>query len=362
MRETQIEISRKNLLHNLNVFTQKIHPNTKILANLKANAYGIGAIAIGKFLEKQGISYFSIAYINEGIHLRKNGIKTNILLFNPSIDNFEELISYQLEPEVSSIYYLQKLIAFLQKNDIHQFPIHLKLDTGMHRAGIMPEELAQLIEILQKQTNVKVSSVFSHLAAAEDPKSDDFTKNQIATFEKMTQVLSENYSDTFFRHLLNSAGIFRFPEAQYDMIRPGLGLFGYTLIDNDKDILKPILSLKTKITQIKNLKPEETVGYNRTFKASKKTKVALLPIGYADGINRHLKGFKVQCKGNQVPIIGNVSMDTMSIDITHTDCQIGDEVIVINNTDDVYKMAQVLKSIPYEVTANLSHRIPRKMI
>jgi len=362
MRETFIEIDSKRLKHNWEVF--KIKASAGILVNLKANAYGIGAYETGRFFERQGADYFSVAYINEGVALRQKDITTNLLVFNPSFDEFAPLIDYRLEPEVSSLAYLKTLITFLSTKKIKNFPIHLKIDTGMHRAGIEFFELGKLLQLLKQTDSVLVKSVFSHLAAAEDPGEDEFTHRQIQNFEQITHKLEQNLPVKFFRHLLNTAGAFRFPQAQYEMIRPGLGLFGYTLINADRDKLKPVLQLKTKINQIKNLKSGESVGYNRVFTAQKATKVGLLPLGYADGIDRRLGNtqYFVKCRGYSAPIIGNVSMDTISIDLTGTPCEQGDEVIVIDNEQDVYKMADLLGTIPYEIIAGLSIRLPRVLI
>ncbi len=363
MRESFIEIDSKRLYHNWQVFNQKIKPDTQILANLKANAYGIGAYEVGRLLEQWGVSYFSVAYISEGIALRQKGIQTNLLVFNPSFEHFEALIKYRLEPEVSSLAYLKVLLNFLQNKQIKDFPIHIKLDTGMHRAGIMPGELSEL-KLLLQNPHIKVRSVFSHLAAAEDENEDAFTHLQIGLFEQMSQDIAQKLPYNFFRHLLNTAGVFRFPEAQYDMIRPGLGLFGYHLNENYQKDLKPIMQLKTKINQVKHLSAGDTVGYNRKYKVDNKAKVGLLPLGYADGINRHLgQGhYTVKCKGHHLPIIGVVSMDTMSIDLTGTGCQAGDEVVIIDNQQDIYRLAKELNTIPYEIIAGLSHRLDRKSI
>ena len=363
MRESHIEINSKRLEHNLKTIKSRLYPDTKILANLKANAYGLGAFEIGKYLEKQAIDYFSVAYINEAVALRQKGIQTNLLVFNPSFEHFDALIDYRLEPEVSSLTYLKKLITYLNQQQITGFPIHLKLDTGMHRAGIMPEELGDLIQILQQTNRVTVKSVFSHLAAAEDPAEDPFTRSQIQTFEMMSRQLSKNISDTFFRHLLNTAGIFRFTEAQYDMVRPGLGLFGYNLVSSHKNDLMPIVRLITKINQVKNLPTGSTVGYNRRFKAPQNSRIGLLPLGYADGIDRRLgyQNFYVKCRGYKIPIVGTVSMDTMSIDLTGTPCEQGDEIIVFDY-ESVYEIAHQLDTIPYEIIARLSRRLPRKMV
>ena len=364
MRETRLLIDSKRLQHNLDVFKSLIHPDTHILANLKANAYGLGAVPIGKFLASGGVSYFSVAYINEGVYLRKNGITTNLLIFNPSFDDFDDLITYNLEPEVSSIAYLNKLLAYLRQLDIQNFPIHIKLDTGMHRAGIMPEELPLLMTLIKDNNLVRLASVFSHLAAAEDPAEDTFTRRQIALFGEMTEQIKAETGASFFRHLLNTAGIFRFPEAQFDMIRPGLGIFGYNLVaDKQKDLL-PIASLVTKINQIKNLSEGETVGYNRNYVAEKETRIALLPLGYADGINRLLGqgNYSVRIHGKSVPIVGNISMDTISIDVTGIDCRQGDEVVIFDNQNDVYELAEKLQTIPYEIVAQLAKRIPRMFI
>jgi len=365
MRESYIEISKDRLLHNLRVLKKQIKPDTKILANLKANAYGVGAVEIAGILKDQDISYFSVAYINEGVYLRKKGIDTRLLIFNPSFDDLNDLIQYSLEPEVSSIHYLKNLIQYLKQRNISAYPIHLKLDTGMHRAGIMPKELPELLHILKSQNAVKLASVFSHLAAAEDPGEDAFTGQQIQNFIKATGTLSKELSYSFFRHLLNTAGSFRFPQAQFDMIRPGLGLFGYHCMDDfPKNILKPVVQLKSKIYQIKTLQKGETVGYNRKFKAEKDSRIGLIPLGYGDGLCRGLSGgnFSVSCRGYRVPIAGTISMDTFSIDLTGTPCNLGDEVVIINNQDDVYEMARKCQSIPYEMITRLSKRLPRKIV
>jgi len=364
MRESFLEIDSKRLRHNLQVFKKKLSPNTRILANLKANAYGIGAFETGQILEQAGVSYFSVAFINEGIYLREKGIQTNLLVFNPSFEHFQELIDYRLEPEVSSIHYLEVLKNFLVLKKIKHFPVHLKLDTGMHRAGIMPDELPVLINLLKDQNAIQVKSVFSHLAVAEDANEDDFTKHQIQLFEQMTGQLRKELPYNFFRHLLNTAGAFRFPEAQYDMIRPGLGLFGYNLMPLGRKELQPIVQLKTKINQVKILHQGDTVGYSRNFKVTGEQRIGLLPLGYADGIDRRLSNFHhfVKCRGYQLPIVGNISMDTMSIDLTGTPCKPGDTVTVIDNEKDAYEIAAKLETIPYEIITGFSRRLIRTVI
>ena len=365
MRETQVLIDSSRLQHNVEVIRKQIANGTHILANLKANAYGLGAVAIGKYLESLGASYFSVAYLNEGIYLRQNGITTSLLVFNPSFDDFQPLVDYHLEPEVSSIGYLVSLLSFLKSHNIEHFPIHIKLDTGMHRAGIMPDELPELIDLIRDNKHIKVVSVFSHLAAAEEPAEDVFTRSQISLFDEMSGILKSAVSDRFFRHLLNTAGIFRFPEAQYDMVRPGLGIFGFHSLSDIKPDLLPIAKLVTKINQIKVLSKGEKVGYNRRFIASRNNvRVALLPLGYADGISRILgnKNYTVKIKGQDAPIIGTISMDTLSVDVSEIDCKQGDEVIVIDNQTDVYDLSVKLHTISYEIITNLAQRIPRRMI
>ena len=364
MRESHIEIDSKRLKHNLDSIKKRLHPNTKILANLKGNAYGLGAYEIGKVFEQWGFAYFSVAYINEAVALRQKGIKTNLLVFNPSFDNFEELITFNLEPEVSSLAYLKALIKYLSTKKLIGFPIHIKLDTGMHRAGIMQEELEELLQILQQNKSVSVQSVFSHLAAAEDPKEDTFTLSQIQTFESMTRKMADSIDSKFFRHLLNTAGIFRFPQAQYEMIRPGLGLFGFNMIAGQENCLQPIARIKTKINQVKQLTSGDTVGYNRRYKITSNRRVALLPLGYADGIDRRLGNgnFYVKCNGHKIPIVGTISMDTINIDLTGTPCKQGDEVIVFDNDQSIYEIAQQLDTIPYEIITRLTKRLPRIVI
>jgi len=364
MRESYIEIDHNRLAHNLEVIKQQLKPNTQILANLKANAYGLGAYEIGRVLEQQNIAYFSIAFINEGVFLRQKGIKTNLLVFNPSFETFDALVDYRLEPEVSSLAYLKALSQYLKSKNLRHFPIHLKLDTGMHRAGIRPEEMDALLGQIKNNDAVSVKSVFSHLAAAEDLGEDAFTLQQIQTFESLSKKLSEKLPEHFFRHLLNTAGIFRFPQAQYDMVRPGLGLFGYNMITGQENTLLPIARLKTKINQIKNLESGDTVGYNRRFKSAGNNRVGLLPLGYADGIDRRLgyERFYVKCRGYKIPVIGTISMDTMSVDLTHTPCQQGDEVIVFDHDQSLYDVAKQLQTIPYEIIAGLTRRLKRIVI
>ncbi len=362
MRESYIDINRSRLLHNLQTFQNLTHPHVRILANLKANAYGLGAVKIGQALESQGVDYFSVAFINEGIRLRKAGIHTNLLVFNPSTEHFLPLLDYRLEPEVSSIFYLKKLIYFLDKKGIQGFPIHLKLDTGMHRAGITKAEIPHLMGLLKSQKAVHLKSVFSHLAAAEDPAEDAFTLNQIANFEHMSQILANQLNSNFFRHLLNTAGAFRFPQAQYDMIRPGLGLFGYNLVNEKKSILQPIAQVKSKITQVKTLAPGESVGYNRSFTTKQDSRIGLIPLGYADGLDRRVRhvGHTIKCRGYKLPIVGSISMDTLSIDLSGTPCREGDEVIIFDY-DDVAYLANKLQTIPYEIIAKLPERLPKKI-
>ncbi len=364
MRESYIEIDGNRLKHNLNLIKKHLDPGTKILANLKANAYGLGAYEIGSFLEQSEVTYFSVAYINEAIALRQKGIHTNLLVFNPSFDSFDELITYNLEPQIGSLAYLNKLTEYISRGNITGLPVHIKLDTGMHRAGIMPEELYKLIQILQQNKNIVVKSVFSHLAAAEDPEEDAFTRKQIETFELITNKLSANLNSKFFRHLLNTAGIFRFPQARYDMVRPGLGLFGLYPVAGQEDSLQPIARVKTKINQIKELKAGDTVGYNRRYKVTDNKRIGLLPLGYADGIDRRLGNgnFYVKCKGYNIPVVGTINMDSINIDLSDTPCRQGDEVIVFDNDRSIYDIACRLNTIPYEIIAGLSERLPRKII
>ncbi len=361
LRETFLEIDLLRVEHNLNVFRKKISPQTKILANLKGNAYGTDAVLLGKFLEQKNIDYFSVAYINEGVRLRKAGIQAKLLVFNPSTENIQALIDFGLEPEVSSLRYLNILIDFLRQKNIKHFPIHIKLDTGMHRAGIMKNELDVLIDLLKNSKEIKIQSLFTHLAASEDPDEDNFTIKQLELFEKFSKKIKNNSGQNFFKHALNSAGVFRFPQYQMDMIRPGLGIFGYSLVKNPDTELKPIARLLTKINQIKYLSTGESVGYNRKFIVKRASKIALLPLGYADGISRKLGNgnWKVHINGKQAPIVGNVSMDTISIDVTGIDCKPGDEVIVFDNEKDVYRMSEKLETIPYEIITSITQRVPR---
>ena len=360
--QTILSVNLPAIIHNLNYFRSLIDKNTKVMAMVKALCYGLGDSGLIEELCYHQIDYFAVAYTDEGIQLRNRNIKTPIIVLGAEAHSFEKMIHYQLEPEIYNFHYLKLLDNILtQYPEIETFPIHIKLDTGMHRLGFSPEEIEPLLTLLKQSKVLKVSSVFSHLAASECAEDDEFTHHQIALFQKMSQQLIDELGYPVLRHLLNSSGIVRFPEAQFDMVRLGLGLYGLTpLPEIAHELQEPIL-LKTLITQIKQIKAGETVGYNRSYKLDRERKIAIIPIGYADGYPRAFSNGvgEVIVKGRRAPIVGKISMDMTSIDVTDLDVHIGDEVIVYGGGISLTDAATKIGTIPYELQTSISQRVQR---
>ena len=310
----------------------------------------------------QGIDYLAVAYTDEGVRLRKRRIDTPIIVLGAEAHSFEVMVNHRLEPEIFNFYYLQQLEEVLARHpEIPTFNIHVKLDTGMHRLGFDMQDLPRLIDIVKRNPKLRIASVFSHLAAAEDPAEDAFTRRQIALFGRMTDVLCAAFDYKILRHILNSAGIIRFPEAQFDMVRLGIQLYGCSEIPEMTMKLHNVVTLKTVITQIKQIPAGETIGYNRTWKLQRDTQVAIIPIGYADGYPRELcngRG-KVLVQGQKVPVIGKICMDMCMLDITGLRVHEGDEVIVYGEGNTVSEMAAAAGLISYELMTRISQRVPR---
>lgn len=361
VHETILEINLNHLIDNFHYYRSLLKKETRMVAMVKASAYGAGGYEIAKTLQDQHCDYLAVAVADEGVELRKAGIHIPIMIMNPEMSSFPMLFEYKLEPEVYSFKLLHALIETAQKAGITHYPIHLKLDTGMHRLGFLPEEIDEVIRIVKSQDALQIRSVFSHFAGSDSPVFDTYTRLQIDRFEQATQKLQASFSHKILRHILNTAGIERFPEKQMDMVRLGIGLYGVSPLEGNHRHLKNVSTLKTTILQIKELEAGETIGYSRKEKLSRHSRIAAIPIGYADGLNRHLgnrKG-KVWVKGQLVPIVGNICMDVTLIDVTDTQAQEGDCVILFGEEQPVSQLAEQLQTIPYEILTSVSPRVKR---
>lgn len=358
--ETVMEINLNALVHNFKHLRSFLQPETKTVAMIKANAYGCGAVAIAQTLSHFHCDYFGVAVADEGAELRKAGIRTPIIVMNPEPSSFNLLLENNLEPEIYSFAVLQRFIEYADKEGVTNYPIHLKFDTGMHRLGFEKQDLTALIDLFKHTNVVKVISAFSHLAAAEDPAMDAFTKSQIDLFEECTSTLQSALPYPFLRHILNTSGIQRFPLHQYDMVRMGIGLYGVG-IDSQSPI-QNVATLKTVILQIKELKQGETIGYNRKGVLLRDSKVAAIPIGYADGLDRAFGGGNgyALVRGQKAPFLGNICMDVCMIDVTDIeDVSENDTVTIFGNDLTISELAEKTKTIPYEILTGVSARVKR---
>lgn len=357
---TILEINFNALVNNLNYFRNKLKPDVQVMAMVKAFSYGAGSHEIANLLQFHRVDYLGVAFADEGIALREAGITLPIIVLNPTFENYDLMIEYNLEPEIYSLSSLQGIISAASKQGVQGYPIHLKLDTGMHRLGFLEADLDKLIGILEGNDSIWVQSIFSHLAGSDDENLDDFSQTQISKFEELAHRISEALDYKPLWHILNSAGIERFPHAQFDMVRLGIGLYGISSVANQK--LQVVNSLKTYIAQIKHLPEGETVGYNRKGVLLRNSIIATIPVGYADGLSRLLSNGvgHVLVNGDLAPIVGNVSMDTCAIDITDIpDVAEGTEVVVFGEKPSITDIAHKLNTIPYEVLTSVSRRVKR---
>ncbi len=367
MREddfSRLELNLQNCLGNYRYFRSKLKSSTRLLILVKANAYGHGAVEFAAMMQQAGADYLAVAYPIEGVELRKSGISLPILVLTAGTDFFNEIIEYKLEPGIPNLSALKIFSSLLREKKIENYPIHIKLDTGMHRLGFMTSELEELKTLLQNCPQIKVKSIYSHLAAAEDPEQDDFTLRQIKMFRQNADSISKAIGYKPLYHILNSAGIERFTEYQYDMVRLGIGIYGISAL---KDVhLAPVASLKCKILQIKKLKAEDgTIGYGRYGHiAPEGTVIATIPVGYADGIDRHLGRGRASfsLNGHQVPTIGNICMDMCMLDVTGVPAKVGDTVIIFGEAPTVNEIAELLDTIPYEIMTSVPRRIERVIV
>ncbi|HOE59555.1 MAG TPA: bifunctional UDP-N-acetylmuramoyl-tripeptide:D-alanyl-D-alanine ligase/alanine racemase [Bacteroidales bacterium] len=361
--QTVLEINLENLIHNFNFYKQKTKPGTLTLAMVKAFGYGSGMHEIASILQQNGVDCFGVAYPDEGAQLRRAGIQTPIMVMNPENDNLDIITQFHLEPEIYSQTSLTQLAHYLssRRPDYLPFPIHLKFDTGMHRLGFLPEQLDEALMFLKQHPNIKVKSVFSHLAASEDPLMDDFTRKQAEIFEEMAQKTIRTLEYPVIRHLVNSAGIIRFPEYHFEMVRIGLGLYGIGHDEKTQRSLQLVSKFSSVISQIKTIRKGEGIGYNLKWRAPADTRIGIVTVGYADGLRRELssKGFCFHVRGHLAPIIGAISMDMCAIDLTGIAATEGDPVIIFDNADTIHQLSRLLNTIPYEILTSISQRVRR---
>lgn len=355
---TVMEIDLSSVVHNLNHFKSRLKPGVKLMVMVKAFAYGSGSEEVANLLQYHQVDYLGVAYPDEGIELRKNRISLPIMVMNPSEESFPSLLEYNLEPEIYSLKILRSFVRFLGKRSCR---VHIKIDTGMHRLGFDEDDMGELISILKANQNLSVATVFSHLAGSDEAEHDAFSQQQVSTFTKRYEQLSAALQQRPVRHVLNSPGILRFPEYQFEMVRLGIGLYGVDPTDEKKSDLQPVATLKTVISQIKNIPAGDTIGYGRKGKASKEMKLATIAIGYADGFSRAFSGGKgeVLVNGKLSPVVGNVCMDMTMIDITGIDAKEGDEVIIFGKELPIGEVAARIKTIPYEILTSTSERVKR---
>jgi len=362
--ETTLEINLNALTHNFNYLKSKLQSGVKLMGVVKAFAYGSDSVAIAKKLEQLNTDYLAVAYASEGVVLRDAGISLPVLVLHPQTVNFNKIVERCLEPGIYSPLMLKRFIAFAESLNLQDYPIHIKINTGMNRIGFAPEEIKSIHERLKQTTSVKVKSIFSHLAASEDVENKAFAQRQITLFKKTSDELIQALGYVPLRHTLNTSGILNFPDAQFDMVRSGIGLYGFGNDARENKHLAPVASLKTIVSQIHHIKKGESVGYNFGFIAERDTVTATLPLGHADGIHRGYgkgKGL-VHINGKKAPMIGNICMDMLMVDITGIDCNEGDEVLVFGQAPTAEEFAGSINSISYEIITAISQRVKRIVI
>ncbi len=359
VHETILEVNLNALVNNLNYYRSKIKPETKMVCMVKASAYGAGSYEVAKTLQDHRVDYLAVAVADEGSSLRKAGITSSIMIMNPELSAFKTMFDYKLEPEVYSFYLLEKLIKAAEKESVTNFPIHIKINTGMNRLGFEPEDIPQLIKRLKQQSAVIPRSVFSHLVGSDSTQFDEFTMQQISLFKEVSDQIQAEFTHKIIRHILNTAGIERYADYQFDMVRLGLGLYGVDPFTNH--ILNNVSTLKTTILQIHNVKKGDSVGYSRKERLERDSRIAAIPIGYADGLDRHLGNRNAYClvNGRKAYYVGNICMDVAMIDVTDIDCKEGDRVIIFGDELPVTTLSTILGTIPYEILTSISDRVKR---
>jgi len=360
---TVLELNTSAVLHNLQYFKSLIKNNSKILVVVKAFGYGSDAIEIANIV-KNDVSYLAVAYANEGIILRKAGIKIPIIVLHPQVSNLGEIVKFKLEPNLYNTYILNAFLELAEAKELINYPIHLKFNTGLNRLGFKGHEMEFIASRILGNRSVTILSIFSHLAASEDENERDFSLKQISEFKRIGEDFVHYFSFKPMMHMTNTSGIINYPQAHFDMVRLGIGLYGFANDEEETLNLRNVLSLKSIISQINDVKKGESVGYNRAFKASENIKIATIPIGHADGISRRLgngAGY-VQIKNKKALIVGNVCMDMIMVNISDIDCNEGDEVIIFDKQKTVEELARNADTIPYELLTAISQRIKRKVV
>lgn len=358
VHETVFEINLNALIHNLNVYRNKLNPDVKLMAMVKAFSYGAGSYEIAKVLEFHRVDYLTVAYADEGVALRREGIRLPIMVMNPEVSGFDAIQQFNLEPEMYAFGIFKQLIDACNGDELS---VHLELDTGMKRLGFEEYQVDDLIALLKQNPHIRVRSVFTHLVASEEKKHDEFTREQVSKFRQMSQKICQAFDYPILRHCLNSGGIARFPDAQFDMVRLGIGLYGIDPAGRMQKELQPIGKLETVISQLRKVAAHETIGYNRKGTINKDSVIATAAIGYADGLNRRLgngKGY-MMVNGMRAPIVGNICMDMTMLDVTQIPCKEGDKATVFGEDPSLTDIAEKTGTIPYEVLTSVSQRVKR---
>lgn len=359
--ETILEVDMDAIRHNLNFYRSRLNTDTKVMVMVKAFGYGNGSVEIAKLLSHEKVDYLGVAFADEGIALRKAGVKIPIIVMNPEISAFSAMLAYELEPEIFSFKVLDAFLKLARAHNEYLYPIHLKIDTGMHRLGFFNSELIEVIDVLKHTNVLEVKSVFSHLSTSDMPDYRDFTLKQIEVFKEACEIIEKGLSVKPIRHILNTSGIYNFGEYQMDMVRVGIGLYGVGNDEMENIQLQNVGTLKTIVLQIRALDEGESVGYGRRFRTNKRTRIATIPIGYADGIHRSWgNGIgEVYINGEFVPIVGSICMDMLMVDVTGIICEEGDLVEVFGEHISVSVIAARIGTIPYEIMTSISQRVKR---
>lgn len=362
--ETVLEINLNAVVHNLNLYRSRLRPETKLMVMVKAFSYGSGSFEIANVMQFHRADYLAVAYADEGVELRKSGITLPIMVMNPEEQSFDAMINYQLEPDIYSFRILNHFTEALKRRgeaNITRFPVHIELDTGMHRLGFDESDINEMIIRIKNNKYIKIATVFSHLVASDELEHDQFTRDQIARFNKISMTLQSHFNYPIIRHILNSSGILRFPEAQFEMVRLGIGLHGIAATANEQRQLQMVATLKTTISQLKTVSAGDTIGYSRRGVAQRDMLIATVGIGYADGLSRRLGNGvgKMLVNGQLAPIVGSICMDMTMLDVTGMDVREGMEVIVFGQENSIIEIAQQLGTIPYEVLTGISERVKR---
>ncbi|MFJ1426058.1 alanine racemase [Capnocytophaga canimorsus] len=362
VQETTLEIRLDNLQHNVKFLKSKLKENTLFMAVVKAFSYGNNHCEIAKYLEKKDLAdYFAVAYVSEGVELRKSGVTKPILVLHPQVAHFQEIVAYELEPTLYSYRTLDMFLSFAMDNNLDSYPVHIKCNTGMNRLGFLPQQIENVCQILSNKKQIRVRTAYSHLFASEDKNAEDCMQEQICQFIDCQKVIKKYFSYKVLFHNCNTSGILNYPQAHFDMVRSGIGMYGFGNDAEYQSNFRPITILKSLISQIHDIPKGGYVGYNFGFQADAPTRTATISVGHADGLNRiYGKGIGfVYINDKKAPIVGNVCMDMLMVDITEIDCKEGDEVIIFDEKHTAEILAETAQTISYELITSLSRRIKR---